>query len=472
MAFLKLSSEQEIKIKNLLKAFFIIVFIPNILLIITTQYLNVSRTFINVDYFIPILLLAFRKKITTILGIILFSLFYLIDLAVIANRFTPDLSISDLIYLAGFLFQGPVAYKYLVCLGIILLIFELILICKLVKLSSLKNYFQVIIYILSFKLFLLLLYFVLNNFIIHNNEYTYQFSAERNISSPFIYYLNHNVFSKAKKLTPIASFVATDPWHNSLNQNEPLNDKLLLVIAESWGLPKDSLVQQEILENLLEQSSQYDYFEQGNFKTIGVTATGEIRELCKLHLHSLRFLASTITGFENCLPNQLKKQDYNIVYLHGNKSILYDRMHWYPLAGLDKIYFGEDIGLPFNNRAETAPLDTDLLPFVAKQFKENDKLFLYWMTFTSHIPYYKADIKNKRLSCDKHNIQSDTEACRNLMMHAQFFDNLAKLIQQPAMKGVEVIVVGDHTPPFIYPAESQNYFVKDYVPWLHFKINN
>lgn len=472
MAFLKLSSEQEIKIKNLLKAFFIIVFIPNILLIITTQYLNVSRTFINVDYFIPVLLLAFQKRITTILGVILFSLFYLIDLAVVANRFTPDLSISDLIYLTGFLFQGPVAYKYLICIAIILLIFELILICKFIKLTSLKNYFQVIVYILFFKLFLLFLYFILNNFVIHNNEYTYQFSTERSISSPLIHYLNHSFDLKTEKLTPITSFVATDPWHKSLNQNKSLNDKLLLVIAESWGLPKDSLAHQQILENLLAQSSHYDYFEQGNFKTIGVTATGEIRELCKLHLHSLSFLASTMTGFENCLPNHLKKQNYSIVYLHANKTILYDRMHWYPLAGLDKIYFGKDIGLPFNNHAETAPLDNNLFPFVAKQFEDKDKLFVYWMTFTSHIPYHKADIKNKRFSCNKYNIQPDTEACHNLMMHTQFFDGLATLVQQPAMKGVEIIVVGDHTPSFIYPAESQNYFVKDYVPWLHFKIKD
>lgn len=50
------------------------------------------------------------------------------------------------------------------------------------------------------------------------------------------------------------------------------------------------------------------------------------------------------------------------------------------------------------------------------------------------------------------------------------FDDFAMLIQQPEMKGVEVIVVGDHMPPLsdgedIYP------FVRwQAVSWLHFKI--
>ena len=58
--------------------------------------------------------------------------------------------------------------------------------------------------------------------------------------------------------------------------------------------------------------------------------------------------------------------------------------------------------------------------------------------------------------------------CRNIHLHAQFFDGLAKLIQKPEMKGVEVIVVGDHQPPFF--TQDINYVNPLTVSYLHLKV--
>ena len=107
---------------------------------------------------------------------------------------------------------------------------------------------------------------------------------------------------------------------------------------------------------------------------------------------------------------------------------------------------------------------------VADKFSENlsQNLFFYWMTLTSHQPYDKQDIFNKRFECEKFELSENDDLCRNTRLHTQFFDDLAKLIQKPQMQGVEVIVVGDHQPPIF------GYDIKHIhslsVSYLHFKI--
>ena len=69
------------------------------------------------------------------------------------------------------------------------------------------------------------------------------------------------------------------------------------------------------------------------------------------------------------------------------------------------------------------------------------------------------------------NAQSDptSESCRIIKLHAQFFDALSELISSPNMKNVEVIVAGDHPPPFFELRQNINTFKQGQVSWIHFK---
>ena len=61
------------------------------------------------------------------------------------------------------------------------------------------------------------------------------------------------------------------------------------------------------------------------------------------------------------------------------------------------------------------------------------------------------------------------QLCNYQNLHVQFFEQLAKLVEDKSLRGVEVVVVGDHAPLF-NGTESRNQFFKDRVPVLHFFV--
>ena len=115
--------------------------------------------------------------------------------------------------------------------------------------------------------------------------------------------------------------------------------------------------------------------------------------------------------------------------------------------------------------------DSALFSVVKEAFAEHPKLFFYWMTLTSHTDYPVEDLFNHRLDCSAYGLPTDTMLCRNFRLQTQFFDQLAELVRQPEMRGVEVIVVGDHPPPVIDLDEAFKYMEgKGEVAWVHFKV--
>ena len=62
------------------------------------------------------------------------------------------------------------------------------------------------------------------------------------------------------------------------------------------------------------------------------------------------------------------------------------------------------------------------------------------------------------------------DACHNAQLQTQFFDDLAQLVEQPEMQGVEVMVVGDHQPPVW--GEEINHIKPLTVAYLHFKVKS
>lgn len=450
---------------NILKAIIIGIFLPNVLMILACISIdvNINRAPINIDYFLPIILLACKNKYLRALGSIAFILAFLVDvLYVILGSIPYHITLPDFFYLVASLFSGPNIFKYYALIVLVLGIVQLALVyffSKKIKLQPL-----LVVYVFS-VLFSTLCYFSFSLNVMGSQSYYFMKNRKELMTLPADFILH-----------PTEFYNGTSPWFEKLKHNGKLNNKLLLVVNESWGEPKNPEIQQAIMAVLKSKKDKFEFFQEGASLAGNNTSSGELRELCAAKLLSLGSLSAAHKsyGYERCLPNQLVKQGYLTTSIHGLSDVLYDRKHWYPIVGLERIYFGNDIDLPKDSFDNRAIFDPNLVPFISKLFNNNSKVFVYWLTVTTHYDYREEEIKNQRFSCEKFNVDPKTQACRNMRLQAQYFDAVAALVSKPEMAGVEVVVIGDHTPPFHMDAggKSSNYFVDNEVYWIYFKIKS
>lgn len=466
MNFLKVSPLDILKILVYLS-------ILNVIFLGLAYFTNTSRPIINTDYFVPLLLLAVNKSFIRFLGGVLLVICLIFDVLMLLVQIFPFLNPATISYFLPFVMKAPTTYL----IGIIGLIVGIVMSLFLFSKAALKLnkvYLSVIaILFLAFSghsIFLKLKYKEENSNNAPMSRYNYFYAKSQ------IYLYQEavgNAFASWAEITPEVL-----PYPEELNRaveriKTPYSNKVLFVIAESWGAMRTADKQQDILQEIYKQKEHFEFIEDGKFWFTGSTVQGEMRELCSLQVgngYALRKLDDKI--FANCLPNILKKQGYQTTALHGASGTLYDRYNWYGKAGFQTTWFDEHFPELTTCSAFSGVCDRDLFDAVGRYFAEHQqqKSFLYWLTLTSHATYSKKDIYNQRFDCVKHGMNDGGEVCRSTQMQVQFFDDLAKLVQRPEMKGVEVIVVGDHMPPFIGSENIQPHIVWQQVSWLHFKI--
>lgn len=91
------------------------------------------------------------------------------------------------------------------------------------------------------------------------------------------------------------------------------------------------------------------------------------------------------------------------------------------------------------------------------------------MTLSTHAPYDDT-LFIQGLNCTNLKIKEKSETCRNYKLQYQFFSALSQLIDDPAMKGVEIYVVGGHSPPIFNLGDNFFSFKGSEVAWIHFKV--
>lgn len=255
-------------------------------------------------------------------------------------------------------------------------------------------------------------------------------------------------------------------WRGGL----PSAHRVLLVMAEGWGLPQEPAVLERQIESL-RRSPHVQALRLDTIHAKGATAAGELRELCWVVPTRLNFRKMTPEKVGDCLPAQLRRQGYATVGVHGSYRAMYRRTLWWPQIGLSETLFKEDIPLAqepchsFPGHCDRHLLDT------VKSRLEGDKAFVYWLTLNSHMPYDRRDVARYREAlCDVWQAgEYWDQLCRYQNLHVQFFEGLAALAGDEAMKGVEVMVVGDH-PPLFNDDDSRERFSRDQVPVLHFVV--
>lgn len=427
----------------------LIVLLPNIVMSILAYFTDTVRIFINIDYFLSLILLAFRQRVLFVIAFIIISLF---DFLALFNQLFPFVRISDLLYLAKFAFISSTQYQLYMIILVVLIVIQSYLLLKIYEIKYNK---------LSLILFnIIILYYAYEvNFVDNGIVGSQVINDIEYINNGFIqtFTMEGDAFQKPKVKGATTELFAYPDSH----------DKVLLVVNEAWGVTTDSQVQNDVLSPILNNLAVSNV-KQDNLSFIGATLGGELRELCaKAPIHFN--LKNQKEGFEDCLPNRYKDLSYHTVAVHGAIGFMYDRQYWYPRAGFEQMFFRDQgLNIP-DSRCYSFPgnCDSDIAGRVVEQFATNDKLFLYWLTLNTHAIYDNRDLKNDLFDCEKYNIETNTATCRNLKLQKQFFDTLSQMIADPALSGTRVIVVGDHEPPLI--EEDSSVFIQGKVPIIEFE---
>lgn len=269
----------------------------------------------------------------------------------------------------------------------------------------------------------------------------------------------------AKEGNPLVAWggeSASEPFWHEVDQPDG-GGRMLLVVVESWGVPKDARIQEALLAPI--NKLNIEKSQSGQIEQAGMTLAGELRELC--HLFPEHYNLSDVNeGFENCLPNRLRAKGFVTASMHGATSLMYDRNRWYPRAGFQQHIFFEDRIWPRRCYSFPGACDLDLFSSVESYFSQSGKRFFYWLTLNTHGPNDMRDLRHDLFDCERFGVASDSESCRNFKLHAQFFEGFAKLLSSPEMKGVEFVVVGDHAPTLLDVNEKSGNFQERVVPWF------
>ena len=464
-----LNKQINIKAKDIFTFLFISMLLPNALFALSSFQFGFQRSYINLDYFLPCLLLLSHKRVSKIIACSLYAALTLIDAGMLLLEYFPSMNIKDIPYLLGFILSADLV---LIVLFFATLFYILVTVYASYRLSKNTKPFASLL-ITATVIFI--------HCFIYLAEPYYTTPIKNIITESRIGFLIQNreknfiKINNADALHSTPWLNATQPWFNALKQNKPLNKKLLLIVAESWGQPNNSAIQDGVLQKLKAQHAHFDFFEQGSHPFLGLTVQAELRELCRLDSNTLD-LREVKSGFNNCLPNLLAKRGYKTHAMHNATSFMYGRDNWYKLAGFQRSWFKENLNIARQCVPFDGICDWDMLPKLKQILAQYANIFSYWLTLTAHFYYAESDIHTQRFQCADYKLPKG-DACQNLRHQAKFFDNLASIISNPEMRGVEIIIVGDHVPPLfgaqdlVYKRENPT-SRKAHVPWIYFRIKD
>lgn len=437
-----------------------VVLLLNVGFLAVAHVVGVQRTWLNLDYAVALALCAFGfQALAAMLGL----LFLLADTLVLVSQLFPFPRISDLFYLLKFSAFASTFHQVLI-FGVVALVAA-----KLAGLLIAGRRVKPLSALIVLNLLLVphLLAHLRDDESFKSKYWSIQtpsvasqgYSLFTMRSSSFLDFFRHD--GNAFKPGAAGASAAWDAQVVSKGQ-----DRLLLLVVESWGTPLNEEIERALLTPLRQIPATA--FETGHIKFNGFTIDGELRELCRLTTLNYN-LRDVETGFESCLPMRLQAAGYKTAVMHGATSMMYDRRHWYPRAGFDEMIFFEDRVWPRRCYSFPGACDLDMLPELDSFFGQPGKRFMYWLTLNTHAPYDLRDLRADHFNCVAYGIGEDTESCRLLKLQADFFAGLAQQLRSDAMKGVDVIIVGDHAPKMMNSEEKAVNFALDSVSWIRIR---
>ena len=244
---------------------------------------------------------------------------------------------------------------------------------------------------------------------------------------------------------------------------------VLMVVVEAMGLPVDPMLRSRLVSIFArpELRARYDVTS-GDTLFYGSTTNGEMRELCGRwgDYHPLLEKRD-----DSCLPARLAAKGYHTQAWHSFKGSMFQRTSWYPNVGFQEMRFGERmIGAGAGNcpGVFAGACDADVVPQIADTLKAADKpQFLYWLTVNSHLPVI-ADARLKTEQCERFDAGLARDfpmSCRLFALFDETGRALAKELAAGDFPATDILIVGDHIPPF-FDRHHREQFAGDRVPWI------
>jgi hypothetical protein len=245
---------------------------------------------------------------------------------------------------------------------------------------------------------------------------------------------------------------------------------LLLVMVESLGVPKDAQVYHRLFQPM-RQPAILDRFTLtgGTAPYFGSTTSGEVRELCGYwgEYHDLLKQPNA-----SCMPALLAKKGYATTAVHSFTGDFFDRLRWYPNIGFQNRMFGDDL---MRQGAQGCPgvfpgaCDRDVPAIIGAQLKrsDGDPQFVYWLSVNSHLPVPPNDALGT-MTCPADEMAAIAKhpmMCRQFILWDSLQSQLAKMLSDPDLPPTDVLIVGDHMPPF-FDRRQRSQFRPREVPWL------
>lgn len=431
--------------------------LTNVFLYAISFRLGLERPIINIDYVLVYLVfLSFGyHKALKVLAIVCMISLSAVDILLFVNQIFPFVQLGDFFYLSTFVFTGPLAYQKWLFIAVFYLIFTYII--------------GSVLFFVTHKRVLTkeLAFYIVCSVIIA------LFNMD-SIRSQTVFFITH--YSEDYHKIRGNEQLLRDNQYDSVSQSifdniqqHANGDKILLIVNESLGKATDLSIQQALLAPLYKHKPHYDYIEDGAFSFVGPTVSGELRELCQKNATVMDIRKVDDKEFADCLPELLREQGFDTYSVHGAAGGLYDRSRWYPLIGFSHVLFKDDFTEARDCKSFSGKCDYDLFEPIADIFASKEKVLLYWLTLNTHTPYDDYLFVDG-FDCKAFSLKAKGEACLNFKQQYQFFYRLSEYVQDDRMKGVEVYIVGDHTPPIMSLKDNYSVFEDFDVTWIKFKI--
>jgi hypothetical protein len=266
---------------------------------------------------------------------------------------------------------------------------------------------------------------------------------------------------------------ANAPFTSATSQTDLLaladgKTNLMVVIVEAMGLPKDPALDAR-LDAIWMRPELAKRFEitRGSTTFYSSTTTGELRELCQ-RWGDYRDIQ---TLQPNCLPAILAKRGYETRSYHAFAPTFFDRDRWYPLLGFEHMSFMETLerrGAGHCPSVFPGACDRDIPALIGDDLAQSKApQFIYWLTLNSHLPVV-ANRELRTEDCRQLGGSLDQDfplVCRLFSLWDGNAEALARMAARPDFPVTDILVVGDHMPPFTQQ-RSRLLFDAENVPWF------
>lgn len=243
----------------------------------------------------------------------------------------------------------------------------------------------------------------------------------------------------------------------------------VLIMVEAMGQPSDPALRDRLTAIWArpEVRARYEVVT-GDTLFYGSTTGGEMRELCGRWGDYYEVLDRKDPG---CLPAALARSGYRSQAWHSFNGSFFERTAWYPNIGFGEMRFADRL------RADGAgacpgifagACDRDVPRQLAATLRAADQPhFLYWLTVNSHLPVI-SDQRLRTSRCEGYDARLAVDypmTCRLFSLFDQIAAPLAREITAADFPQAEILIVGDHIPPF-FDSHHRRQFAPDRVPWI------